>query len=190
MFKQAIKFALTAFLTGLFTALAATLYSLVVTQVTTDESASQQARMVQLLSEISNKLDNSGNSLSFNIGTRSVDNVKPVDIEQLSIDYKALQYYKKQFYVGAKLYKTSISLSGITDAGLRERDVKQVDWIFDGKNVGATQGAEELFLSGIKKPFFSSEKSFDVIAQVWLNEDIEKEENISNPVRLETKLEW
>ena len=189
MFKQAIKFALTAFLTGLFTAFAATLYSLVVTQVTTDESASQRARMVQLLSEISSKLDRGNSSLSFNIGTRSVDNVKPLDIEQLSLNYKSLKYYKKQFYVGAKLYKTSISLSGIADAGLQEQDIKEIDWTFDGKSVGTTQGIEELFLSGIKKPFFSSEKSFDVIAQVWLNEDIVKEEGVSNPVRLQTSIE-
>ena len=189
MFKQAIKFALTAFLTGLFTAFAATLYSLAVTQVTTDKSASQRARMVQLLSDISDKLDASKNSLSFNIGTRSVDSIKPIDIEQLSLDYKPLQYYKKQFYVGAKMYQTSISLSGLADAGLQERDIKEIDWTFDGKSVGSTQGTEELFLSGIKKPLFSSEKSFDVVAQVWLNENIAKEERISNPVRLEAKIE-
>ena len=193
MFRQVIKFALTAFVTGLCTAFAATLYSLAVSQVTTDESASQRAEMVYLLKQISQNL-NSG-SLSSSIGTRSVDlnSLQPVDIEKLGLANDPLQYYKREFLIGAKLYRTSISLSGVAESGIQKADIRKIDWAFDGEPIGSTPGAQPLFLSKVKKPLFSSftsKKSFDVTAQVWLNDEIAKDEDIINPVELKTNLQW
>ena len=190
MFRQVLRFVLTAFLTGLCTAFAATLYSLGVSQVTTDESASQRAQMVYLLTEISKKLE--GGSFSSSIGTRSVDlnNLQPVDVEKLGLVGDPLQYYDRQFLIGAKLYRTSIALSGVADSGLQKQDIRKIDWTFDSESVGSTPGAQPLFLSEVKKPLFTSKKSFDVTAQVWLNDEVAKGEDIANPIELKTSLQW
>ena len=190
MLRQVLNFALTAFVTGLFTAMAATLYSLGVSQVVTDESASQRAQMVYLLQEIAKKLDDG--PLPSGIGTRSIDlnNLEPIKPEELTLNYEELLYYKREFLVGAKLYKTSISLSGWSESGLQAENVDRIDWTFDGEAVGTTLGAQPLFLSKIKKPIFTSKKSFDVIAKVWLNKDIAENEEIDNPLPLKTQIQW
>ena len=188
MLKDVLKFVLAAFVTGLFTALAATLYGLAVSQVATDESASQRAQMVHLLTDISKKLGGA----SSGIATRSVDlmTLEPVKITELKLEYEKPQFYKREFFIGAKLYRTSVALSGLSAANLQEDDLDKVNWKFNGNAIGTTFGTQPLFLSKIKKPLFSSKKSFDVTAQVWLNKELAESEDISNPLELKAQVEW
>ena len=191
MLRHILKLGSTAFITGIFAALAATVYGLLVSQVAPDESAAQRARMVHLLAEISGKLD--GGSMSSGFSTRSLDDLKPIDVEVLTLGNDNLQYYQRAAFIGPKLYKTSIFLSHLSESGLEEENFDRIEWTFDGNAVGTTWGSQPLFLSKIKKPLFSkfaSKKSFDVTAQVWLNDEVAKDEGISNPIELKTEVEW
>lgn len=186
MLRDILKLVLAAFITGTFGALATTLYTLVFSQVSTDYSATQQAQMVSLLGEISQKLDGQGVTGSSGIITRflSPDTglSQPVDIAKLAIDHEQLQNYRRLFFglFGPWLYSTSISIKGLEEANLLPGDIARVRWKFNN-NTSTTTGNQPLYLSKITS-------SFNITAEVWLGDAVAEAENIDNPVILDTRV--
>ncbi|MFT7222872.1 MAG: hypothetical protein ACI82Z_000403 [Cellvibrionaceae bacterium] len=183
MYKNVLKLALTAFITGLFAALATTVYSLAFSQVSTDEPATQQAKIIHLLGEISRKLGE-GEGINSGISTRSLGpdmGTEPIDIGKLNLDYEKPQSYARLFGFGPKLYKTSVYVTDLEKANLVPEDIVKVHWIFSN-GTSTTLKNQPLFLSKISSPF-------DITAEVWFNNPIAGIENINNPVVLKSRIQ-